>query len=236
MGIANIRALLVVQDTVAVDTLTSLLRSQGVEVTCVPNAAAALARLPEQPPDLVFAEFDDSGAATSVLEVVRPASGAASLLSVLLLQDESERAAALRLGAHFIVYKPVSLSQIRSVLLATKSLMSRERRRTTRVPIQIPVSLSWQDNSGIESSYNVYQLDGSAWTQIGSALPTDSTAATIAGTFTPSTQYSFQVSAYSFTGNQYSQPSNVAQATTTASSGACRLASPISAGFKRWPS
>ncbi len=150
MGIANIRALLVVQDTVAVDTLTSLLRSQGVDVTCVPNAAEALARLTDQPPDLVFAEFDDTGSATSVLEVVRPASGTASLLSVLLLQDESERAAALRLGAHFIVYKPVSLSQIRSVLLATKSLMSRERRRTTRVPIQIPVSLSWPDAENVE--------------------------------------------------------------------------------------
>jgi len=40
-----------------------------------------------------------------------------SLLSVLMLADESERAAALRLGAHFIIYEPDSLSQIRSVLL-----------------------------------------------------------------------------------------------------------------------
>jgi CheY-like chemotaxis protein len=150
MGISNIRALLVVQDRVAVDTLTSLLRGQGVDVTCVSNAAEAMARLPEQPPDLIFADFDDSGSAASVLEVVRPANGAASLLSVLLLQDESERAAGLRLGAHFIVYKPVSLSQVRSVLLATKSLMSRERRRTTRVPIQIPVSLSWDNAENVE--------------------------------------------------------------------------------------
>jgi CheY-like chemotaxis protein len=150
MGISNIRALLVVQDTVAVDTLTSLLRSQGVEVACVPNAAEALAKIPEQPPDLVFADFDDAGNAASLLEAVRPASGAASLLFVLLLQDESERAAALRLGAHFVIYKPVSLSQIRSVLLATKSLMSRERRRTTRVPVQIPVSLSWQGAENVE--------------------------------------------------------------------------------------
>jgi len=143
MGIAKIRALVVVQDKTTVETLTSLLRSQGVEVACVPNAAEALARIPEHAPDLVFSELDQAGDAAWLLESVRPANGAASLLSVLMLADESERAAALRLGAHFIIYEPASLSQIRSVLLATKSLMSRERRRTTRVPIQIPVTLSW---------------------------------------------------------------------------------------------
>ena len=150
MGIAKIRALLVVQNQTTVETLTSLLRGQGVEVTCVPNAAEALARIPEHAPDLVFSELDQAGDAAWLLDSVRPANGAASLLSVLILTDESERAAALRLGAHFIIYEPASLSQIRSVLLATKSLMSRERRRTTRVPIQIPVTLSWQQADNVE--------------------------------------------------------------------------------------
>jgi CheY-like chemotaxis protein len=151
MGIKSIRALVVVPDSAAaVETLTGLLRAQGVEVTCVPNAAEALARIPENVPDLVFSEMDDAGDAAWLLNTVRPANGSASLLSVLLLSDESERAAALRLGAHFVLYQPVSASQVQSILLATKSLMSRERRRTTRVPIQIPITLSWQDNENVE--------------------------------------------------------------------------------------
>jgi len=151
MGIKSIRALVVVPDTAAaVERLTGLLRSQGVEVTCVPNAAEALARIPENAPDLVFSEMDHVGDAAWLLNTVRPANGAASLLSVLLLSDESERAAALRLGAHFVLYQPVTLSQVQSVLLATRSLMSRERRRTTRVPIQIPVTLGWQDAENVE--------------------------------------------------------------------------------------
>jgi len=48
------------------------------------------------------------------------------------------------------LYQPITLSQVQSVLLATKSLMSRERRRTTRVPIQLPVTLSWQDAENVE--------------------------------------------------------------------------------------
>ena len=151
MGIKNIRALVVVPDTAtAVEKLTGLLRGQGVDVTCVPNAAEALARIPENAPDLVFSEMDHAGDAAWLLNAVRPANGSASLLSVLLLSDESERASALRLGAHFVLYQPITLSQVQSVLLATKSLMSRERRRTTRVPIQLPVTLSWQDAENVE--------------------------------------------------------------------------------------
>jgi len=151
MGIKNIRALVVVPDTAAaVETLTGHLRNQGVDVTCVPNAAEALARIPENAPDLVFAEMDQAGDAAWLLNAVRPANGSGSLLSVLLLSDESERAAAQRLGAHFVMYQPVTLPQVQAVLLATKSLMSRERRRTTRVPIQIPVTLSWQDAENVE--------------------------------------------------------------------------------------
>ena len=149
--VKNIRALVVVPDTaVAVESLASVLRTHGVDVTCVPNAAEALARIPENAPDLVFSELDDAGHAAWLLENVRPANGTASLLSVLLLHDESERAAALRMGAHFVIYQPVTPLQIRSVLLATKSLMSRERRRTTRVPIQIPVTLNWENAENVE--------------------------------------------------------------------------------------
>ena len=151
MGIKNIRALVVMRDTAAAtESLATLLRNQGLDVTCVPNAAEALARIPENAPDLVFCELDREGEAAWLLENVRPANGAATLLSVLLLDDESERAAAMQMGAHFVLHKPVSLPQVRSVLLATKSLMSRERRRTTRVPIQIPVTLSWQGAENVE--------------------------------------------------------------------------------------
>lgn len=149
--VKHIRALVVVPDTaVAVESLAGVLRGQGVDVTCVPNAAEALARIPENAPDLVFSELDDTGDAAWLLESIRPATGAASLLSVLLLRDESERAAALRLGANFVLYQPLTLPQVRSVLLATKSLMSRERRRTTRVPIQIPVTLNWDNAENVE--------------------------------------------------------------------------------------
>jgi len=151
MGMKNIRALVVARDSSAItESLTNLLRKQEAEVTTVPNAAEALARIPEGAPDLVFCELDQSGDAAWLLESMRPSNGSGSLLSVLVLRDELERAEAVRLGAHFLIYQPLTEAQVRSVLLATKSLMSRERRRTTRVPIQIPVKLGWQGAENVE--------------------------------------------------------------------------------------
>ena len=151
MGMKSIRALVVVPDTAAaVEDLTNLLRSESVDVTCVPNPAEALARIPECVPDIIFCELDDKGEAAWLLNSVRPANGTGSLLTVLLVSAESERPAAQRLGAHFVLYEPATVAQLRSILMATRSLMSRERRRTTRVPIQIPVVLSWQGEENVE--------------------------------------------------------------------------------------
>ena len=77
------------------------------------------------------------------------------------------------------------------------------------------VSVSWQDNSTQESGYSVEELVGSTWQEIGSLQPANSTTATIAGTFTSSTQYSFRVRAYQASDSQYS-----AAATLTVTSGA----------------
>ena len=151
MGMKSIRALIVARDSsAATEALTNLLRKQEVEVTSVPNAAEALARIPESAPDLVFSELDQAGDAAWLLEGVRPANGSGSLLTVLVLRNELERVEALRLGAHFILYQPLTEAQVRSILLATRSLMSRERRRTTRVPVQIPVTLGWQGSENVE--------------------------------------------------------------------------------------
>ena len=151
MGMKSIRALIVARDSsAATEALTNLLRKQEVEVTSVPNAAEALARIPESAPDLVFSELDQAGDAAWLLEGVRPANGSGSLLTVLVLRNELERAEALRLGAHFILYQPLTEAQVRSILLAAQSLMSRERRRTTRVPVQIPVTLGWQGSQNVE--------------------------------------------------------------------------------------
>ena len=88
---------------------------------------------------------------------------------------------------------------------ATTSLIAPSLLALTSVSCS-QVVLEWQDNSLGESYYTIDQWGGNGWTQIGYAY---TRTATITGTFAPSTGYRFRVRAYSYAGDQYSQPSEL---------------------------
>jgi c-di-GMP-binding flagellar brake protein YcgR len=48
---------------------------------------------------------------------------------------------AFDMGAHFVLYKPVSAERAKASFRAARALMKRERRRNSRVAVQIPVAL-----------------------------------------------------------------------------------------------
>jgi c-di-GMP-binding flagellar brake protein YcgR len=45
------------------------------------------------------------------------------------------------MGAHFVLYKPVSAERAKASFRAARALMKRERRRNSRVAVQIPITL-----------------------------------------------------------------------------------------------
>ncbi|HQU41360.1 MAG TPA: autotransporter-associated beta strand repeat-containing protein, partial [Pirellulales bacterium] len=80
------------------------------------------------------------------------------------------------------------------------------------------MDLQWQNNSSIETGYSIDQLVNGVWQEVGST-PAGQTSLTIAGSYTPSTEYSFEVRATAnaeYSGDQYSLPSGVASVTTPA--------------------
>jgi c-di-GMP-binding flagellar brake protein YcgR len=48
---------------------------------------------------------------------------------------------AFDMGAHFVLYKPVSMERAKASFRAARALMKRERRRNARVTVQVPVTL-----------------------------------------------------------------------------------------------
>jgi hypothetical protein len=55
---------------------------------------------------------------------------------------------AFEMGAHFVIYKPISCQRAKSSFRAARALMKREQRRSVRVPVRIPVSLRFQNGKG----------------------------------------------------------------------------------------
>ncbi len=146
----NLQALLFSMDNAASDVLGRVLPSYGVSVERLSDVVAAVARLQQQRFDALVVDFEDADAASSVVEMARQAGSGAGALSVALLNDKSHVREVLAGGAHFVLYKPVSDETARGGLRAFAALLSRERRRAVRVPVQAPVELTLPDRRVIE--------------------------------------------------------------------------------------
>ncbi len=147
-----LQALLLSKDDAAAETLIKVQAQLGVAVDRLNAADVAMARLTERRYDQVIVDFDDPEAANSMLEACQKLAGPGlkTPVTVALLQDASAVRKILGAGAHFILVKPLSYEQTQNTLWAATSLLKRERRQTTRVAVQAPVSLKVGDASEVE--------------------------------------------------------------------------------------
>jgi CheY-like chemotaxis protein len=142
-------ALLVSKDEAATEVLTPLLNRCGVDVACC-GYPEALCRLTEEKFDAVIADFDDPHSASLVLQNATPATAGGAAVTVALLGDKTKVRSVLGGGANFILYKPISDEQAEASLRAATALIKRERRRSFRVPIQLPIQLQIENGPPME--------------------------------------------------------------------------------------
>ncbi len=143
------QALLILKDDNSAELLSRILADFQVDSEHCPDAQAAAQKLNSKHFDAVVLDLDDDSAA-SVLRDLRQSSASKSAVSITLLNDPAEVRRAFGMGANFVLYKPLSSATASSSLRAAIALLKRERRRTFRVPVQLPVTLSWKDASEVE--------------------------------------------------------------------------------------
>ena len=146
----NLQALLFSTDNAASEVLGRVLPVYGVAVERSSDVAAAAGRLQQQRFDALVVDFDDAEAATSVVELARQMGSGHGALMVALVADASRVRDVLAGGAQFVLYKPLSEEKARAGLRAFAALLSRERRRAVRVPVQAPVELRLPDERLLE--------------------------------------------------------------------------------------
>ena len=71
-------------------------------------------------------------------------------VTVALLDDKTKVRHVFGAGANFVLYKPISQQQAEASLRAAIALMKRERRRSFRVPVQLPVKLRVENGAEME--------------------------------------------------------------------------------------
>jgi len=141
-----LQALLVSKDDQAAETLTRVLAQLGVAVVRSSAADVAVARLKEESFDQVVIDFEDSEAASLMLDSCSRLAGPDRHppVTVALLTAAEQIRAMLGKGAHFVLIKPVSPEQSLATLRAATAILKRERRQSQRVAVQAPVSI-WVD-------------------------------------------------------------------------------------------
>ena len=143
------KALLVSKDGEATGVLTPVLSDFGLGVqTC--GYPDAMVRLTEEKFDAVIVDFDDPHSAALVLQNVFQASPGRAAVTIALLCDKTKVRHVFGAGANFVLYKPISEHQAKASLRAATALIKRERRRSYRVPIQVPVQLHVQNGPELE--------------------------------------------------------------------------------------
>jgi CheY-like chemotaxis protein len=143
------QSLLVCKDEQATAVLTPVLAGFGLGVQCC-GYPDALCRLTEQKFDAVIVDYDDPHSAALVLQNAYQSSTPHKTVTVALLSDKTKVRHVFGAGANFVLYKPISQQQAEASLRAAMALMKRERRRSFRVPVQLPVRLRVENGVEME--------------------------------------------------------------------------------------
>jgi c-di-GMP-binding flagellar brake protein YcgR len=151
----GLKSLLLCSDEKIVRVLRRTLGDLEIDVEVCAETERALRKLTRHRFEAIIVDCSDKGSA----EVLRSARGALCnkrAVAVAILDPGMGLRSVFDLGAHFVLYKPVSSERAKSSFRAARALMKRERRRNSRIPVQIPVTLK---NSTSGASLKVTTTD-----------------------------------------------------------------------------
>ncbi len=139
----NQQALLVSSDDAAADVLARVLSAFDIAMDRSSDPETTLSRMQQQKFDALIVDFDNPETAEEVFQHAQKLGSAP--LSIALVADTGKVRGILSGGAHFVLYKPVTEEAAKAGLRAAAALLSRERRRAFRVPVQAPVQITLPD-------------------------------------------------------------------------------------------
>jgi c-di-GMP-binding flagellar brake protein YcgR len=129
---------LLCSDEKIVRVLRRVLGDLDIAVELCANADAGLRKLTRERFEAIIVDCADDGA-NEVLRSSRSAPCNKQAVAVAIVEPIIGLKAVFDVGAHFVLYKPVSSERAKSSFRAARALMKSERRRWARVAVQIPI-------------------------------------------------------------------------------------------------
>ena len=139
--IMDLRSLLLCSDEKIVRVLRRTLGDLDIGVEHCTSSELGLRHLTRSRFEAIIVDCAVEGA-EAVLRSARLAPCNKRAVAVAILDTGFGMQSGFELGAHFILYKPVSVERAKSSFRAARALMKKERRRNSRIAVQIPVEMS----------------------------------------------------------------------------------------------
>jgi c-di-GMP-binding flagellar brake protein YcgR len=162
----SLKALLLCSDEKIVRVLRRVLGDLDIAVELCANADTALRKLTRQRFEAIIVDCADDGA-NDVLRSARSAPCNKQAVAVAIVEPIVGLKAVFDVGAHFVLYKPVSSERAKSSFRAARALMKSERRRWARVAVQIPIVIRSVGSGGNVKVNTIDLSEGGMAVKIG---------------------------------------------------------------------
>lgn len=144
----GLQSLVFCSDEKIVRVLRRVLSDLEINAEHCSTTDAAVRKLTRLRYEAVIVDCADPDSAGLILRSARSAPCNKRAIAVALVDGATALGSAFELGAHFVLYKPISTERAKASFRAARALMKRERRRNTRVPVEIPVTLIFDNGTG----------------------------------------------------------------------------------------
>lgn len=139
----DLRVLLVCPDQDSANLLSQILPELGMVAEHTPSFSRALQQLNEQRFDAIILDYRSDPGSQEFLARWRQSSKNRDTMLIAVVDGEFTARPAFGMGAHFVLYRPLSRERTRVSLRAARGLMRHERRRAPRIPLKSPATLAY---------------------------------------------------------------------------------------------
>ncbi|HZQ25405.1 MAG TPA: PilZ domain-containing protein [Terriglobales bacterium] len=136
----GLKSLVLSSDEKVVRLLRRVLSDLEIAIEFCERRDDAIRKLTRERFEAVIVDCDEREAAAGLLKAVRTSPANKRAIAVAIASSSTNLRAAFDMGAHFVLYKPLSAERAKGSFRAARALMKRERRRNFRLPMQVPVS------------------------------------------------------------------------------------------------
>jgi DNA-binding response OmpR family regulator len=145
---SGLQSLLLCTDDAVVRVLRRVLSELEIAVEHCSDVDTAIQKLTRQRFEAVIIDCTSRELASKILKGTHSSPVNKRAIAVAIIDGQSALKGAFELGAHFVLYKPVSVERTKSSFRSVRALMRRERRRHARIPVELPVELHFENGSG----------------------------------------------------------------------------------------